>query len=76
METKGLTGPVRFDNLGLRTDFSLDLVEWQRGALTKTANWDPQQGINHTMSYGEIYDQIIENMLNKTFIVSSRIASF
>lgn len=75
METKGLTGSVRFDNFGLRNDFTLDLVEWQRGGLVKTGVWDPHVGINHTMSYGEIYDQIIENLQNKTFIVSSRIVN-
>jgi hypothetical protein len=75
METKGLTGSVRFDNFGLRNDFTLDLVEWQRGGLVKTGVWDPQAGINHTMSYGEILDQIMENLQNKTFIVSSRIVN-
>ncbi|XP_059486426.1 glutamate receptor ionotropic, kainate 2-like isoform X2 [Neocloeon triangulifer] len=75
METKGLTGPVRFDNVGLRTDFTLDLIEWQRGNLVKTAAWDPQIGINHTMSDGEIRNLIIENLQNKTFIVSSRIGA-
>jgi hypothetical protein len=75
METKGLTGSVRFDNFGLRNDFTLDLIEWQRGALVKTGVWDPKTGINHTMSYGEILDQIMENLQNKTFIVSSRIVN-
>jgi hypothetical protein len=75
METKGLTGSVRFDNFGLRNDFTLDLVEWQRGALVKTAVWDPTVGINHTMSFEEIADQIKENLQNKTFIVSSRIVN-
>ncbi|CAB3386125.1 Hypothetical predicted protein [Cloeon dipterum] len=75
METKGLTGPVKFDNVGLRTDFTLDLVEWQRGSLIKSATWDPQIGINHTISDSEIRNLIIENLQNKTFIVSSRIGA-
>lgn len=75
METRGLSGAVRFDSSGLRSDFTLDVVEMSRTGLQRSAVWDPRTGVNHTLSYGEIYTQIVEQLQNKTFIVSSRIVS-
>ncbi|KAF4533063.1 hypothetical protein B566_EDAN002626 [Ephemera danica] len=74
METRGLTGAVRFDSAsGLRTDFILDVVDLKRHGPVRTATWDPSIGINRTVSYNEVFDQIIENLQQKTMVVSSRI---
>ena len=35
VEMDGLTGKVKFDQLGLRTDFTLEIVELKRQGLTK-----------------------------------------
>lgn len=76
METRGLSGSVRFDSKGLRTDFTLEIVEINRqGVLQRSALWNPKTGINHTRSFGEIYDQIVENLQNKTFKVSSKLVT-
>jgi hypothetical protein len=76
METRGLTGALRFDpKTGLRTDFSLDMVELKRHGLIRTGTWDPSEGIKHTVSYNETLIQYLETLHNKTMIVTSRIVS-
>ena len=35
VDTRGLTGRVRFDQFGIRTDFTLDIVELHRSGLEK-----------------------------------------
>ena len=35
VEMDGLTGKVKFDQLGLRTDFTLEIVELKKQGLTK-----------------------------------------
>jgi len=65
----GLSGEIRFDGEGFRTDFQLDLMEKVRGRLKKTGIWNNEAGINYTMSSAEIGTQMIEKLANKTLRV-------
>ena len=45
VEVEGLTGPVRFDQWGIRHDFWLDLVELQREGLVRVGSWQDTTGL-------------------------------
>nr|KAF7409253.1 hypothetical protein H0235_014105 [Vespula pensylvanica] len=68
----GLTGIIKFDHQGFRSDFILDIIELNnKDGLKKIGTWNSTKGINFTRSYGDVYTQIVENLQNKTFIVTT-----
>lgn len=72
----GLTGIIKFDHQGFRSDFVLDIIELNnKEGLKKIGTWNSTKGINFTRSYGDVYTQIVENLQNKTFIVTTILVS-
>ncbi|XP_076667715.1 kainate-type ionotropic glutamate receptor subunit 1D isoform X9 [Andrena cerasifolii] len=72
VEMKGLTGIIKFDHQGFRSDFILDIIELNnKEGLKKIGTWNSTKGINFTRSYKEEYIQIVENLQNKTFVVTT-----
>lgn len=72
----GLTGIIKFDHQGFRSDFMLDIIELNsKEGLKKIGTWNSTKGINFTRSYGDVYTQIVENLQNKTFIVTTILVS-
>lgn len=72
---RGLTGVIKFDHQGFRSDFLLDIIELNRDGLKKIGIWNSTEGINFTRTYGEAYTQIVEIIQNKTFIVTTLLVS-
>lgn len=68
---KGLTNVIKFDHQGFRTDFLLDIVELSPSGLRIVGNWNSTQGVNFTRTYGEQQKEIVENLRNKTLIVTA-----
>lgn len=68
---KGLTGVIKFDYQGFRSDFTLDIIELTRDGLQKAGTWNSSEGVNYTRSYGENQKQIVEILQNKTLIVTT-----
>jgi len=68
---RGLTGVIKFDHQGFRSDFMLDIVELTRDGLKKIGTWNASEGVNFTRTYGEEYTQIVEIIQNKTFVVTT-----
>lgn len=66
---QGLTGTIKFDNQGFRTNFLLDVIELNKEGLSKIGTWNSTEGMNFTRTYGEAYTQIVESLMNKTFTV-------
>ena len=54
----GLTGEIRFDSEGFRTEVQLDLIEKVRGRFRKTATWTAEAGVNYTMTAEEILEKL------------------
>ncbi|XP_044738243.1 glutamate receptor ionotropic, kainate 2 isoform X2 [Chrysoperla carnea] len=75
VEMKGLTGVIKFDHQGFRSDFVLDIVELNKDGLKKIGTWNSTEGVNFTRSYGEAYTQIVEILQNKTFVVTTILSS-
>lgn len=72
---KGLTGVIKFDHQGFRSDFTLDIIELTRDGLQKAGTWNSSEGVNYTRSYGENQKQIVEILQNKTLIVTTILVS-
>ncbi|CAH2047173.1 unnamed protein product, partial [Iphiclides podalirius] len=71
VEMKGLTGVIKFDHQGFRSDFTLDIIELTRDGLQKAGSWNSSEGVNYTRSYGDNQKQIVEILQNKTLIVTT-----
>nr|CAD7405464.1 unnamed protein product [Timema poppensis] len=71
LEFFGMTGMVRFDEEGRRTDFTLDVVEVYRDGVTKTAIWDSINGLSLVRSYNDTLAEVQRNVQDKIFIVAS-----
>ena len=53
----GLTGRIKFDQHGQRTEFSLDIVEMKRDGLVRVGSWDQRGGVNFSRNFTETYKQ-------------------
>uniref|UniRef100_A0A8D8RHD6 Glutamate receptor 1 n=1 Tax=Cacopsylla melanoneura TaxID=428564 RepID=A0A8D8RHD6_9HEMI len=75
VEMQGLTGTIKFDNQGFRSNFLLEVIELSKEGLQKIGTWNSTEGINFTRTYGEAYTQIVESLMNKTFVVCTLLSS-
>jgi ionotropic glutamate receptor len=75
VEMRGLTGVIKFDHQGFRSDFVLDIIELSKEGLKKIGTWNSTEGVNFTRTYGEAYTQIVEIIQNKTFVVTTILVS-
>lgn len=73
---KGLTNVIKFDHQGFRTDFLLDVIELSSVGFRKIGNWNSTQGVNFTRSFNEHQKEIVENLRNKTLIVTTLLVCF
>lgn len=66
----GITGPIKFDSTGSRSEFKLQLLELTREGLKHVGDWQPQEKItfmsNYTKAMTEIYR---ESLRNKTLTI-------
>ncbi|XP_069972392.1 glutamate receptor ionotropic, kainate 2-like isoform X1 [Penaeus vannamei] len=66
----GLTGLVKFDRMGFRSDFELDIVEMdQNETLKKVGTWSLSGHVNYTKSWSDTKGAVEKNLKNKTLIV-------
>lgn len=75
MELKGLTNLIKFDNQGFRSDFVLDIIELSPNGMRKIGDWNSTQGVNFTRSFGEQQTEIVENLKNKTLVITMILVS-
>ena len=71
VEMDGLTGKVKFDQRGLRTDFTLEIVELKRQGLTKVGSWHDQHGFKFLNHLAESRSELVESLENKTLVVTT-----
>ncbi|XP_069951037.1 glutamate receptor ionotropic, kainate 2 isoform X4 [Cherax quadricarinatus] len=68
----GLTGLIKFDTAGFRSEFQLDILETDpREILKKVGTWTNQGGANYTRTWAELVDALELNLQNRTLIVST-----
>ncbi len=71
VEIDGLTGKIKFDQQGLRTNFTLEIVELKKDGLLSVGTWDERVGVNFTRNFTESYSEIVESLQNKTLVVTT-----
>lgn len=69
-----LTGPIKFDYLGRRRDFKLQIVELQSNVFRQTGEWDSNKpnDIHFTFTAEERKSLIEQQIQEKVFRVVSR----
>jgi len=72
VEFVGLSGPINFDTSGLRTQFTLDLVELQSTGLVNVGTWNSLD----RLSRNQVEDTIdvvgtTSHMANKSFVITT-----
>ncbi|XP_046669515.1 glutamate receptor ionotropic, kainate 2-like [Homalodisca vitripennis] len=70
-EFQGITGLVKFDNEGFRTDFRLDILDLKPEGLRKTGTWNITDGVNFTQLENDDsgLDDLRRELRNMSFIV-------
>ena len=76
VEIHGLTGLVKFDQYGLRTDFSLDIVELHKSGLEKVGTWHDRFGIEFDRLTSLKSSEPKKTIENKTIVVTTIKVSF
>ena len=71
VEMDGLTGKVKFNQRGLRTDFTLEIIELKKHGLERVGTWHDQRGIEFSRNFTETYSEIVESLQNKTLVVTT-----
>ena len=62
---------VKFNQRGLRTDFSLEIIELKKHGLERVGTWHDQRGIEFSRNFTETYSEIVESLQNKTLVVTT-----
>lgn len=70
-----LSGTVKFDSFGRRTNTTLNIMELKVEGLKKVGSWDSATGINYTRTYSMLYDEVRRSLRNKTFRVTTLISA-
>ncbi|XP_046751512.1 glutamate receptor ionotropic, kainate 2-like [Diprion similis] len=69
IESTGMTGLIKFDSSGYRSNFKLDVVGLDLKGLHKIGTWNKTQGITYLPKQSP-FDEIVElSLRNKTFLV-------
>ena len=71
MPVSGLSGVIKFDQHGLRSDFSLEIVELKKTGLDKVGVWNESGGVHFTRNFTESYTEIVESLQNKTLVITT-----
>ncbi|XP_018563905.1 glutamate receptor ionotropic, kainate 2-like [Anoplophora glabripennis] len=66
---EGLTGLIKFNTEGFRSDFQLDLFELREGGITDIGTWNTSNGLSVTKKSVEQPVPDGDSLKNKTFIV-------
>lgn len=71
----GLTGEVKFDYEGLRSDFTLDVIELSMSGMQKIGEWKTEDGFIANRPPPKIVEQDQRSLVNKSFVVITAIVS-
>lgn len=73
---KGLTGEIKFDNKGIRSQIQLDVLELQEMGLQKVGSWNNTAKLNMTRDgVPSQVDEGSQSLSNTTFTVITSLVS-
>ena len=67
----GLSGTIKFDAAGYRSDFILDIVELKKEGPVKVGSWNSSMGANFTRNYTQQLHETEETLRNKTMQITT-----
>ncbi|KAI8046451.1 hypothetical protein M5D96_002661 [Drosophila gunungcola] len=71
----GLTGPIRFDYEGLRTDFELEVIELAVSGMQKIGQWSAEDGFEENRpAPAHSLEPDMRSLVNKSFVVITAIS--
>ncbi|XP_062125741.1 glutamate receptor ionotropic, kainate 2 isoform X1 [Drosophila sulfurigaster albostrigata] len=71
----GLTGTIRFDNEGLRTDFQLEVIELSVSGLLPIGQWSTENGFEmNRPAATHTLEPDMRSLMNKSFVVVTAIS--
>lgn len=70
-----MTGLIKFDSQGFRTNFNLNVLELYREGLTSVGSWNPIKGVNIAPAFMP-ETPLDEKLANKTLIITSILVCF
>ncbi|KAH8323007.1 hypothetical protein KR074_002938, partial [Drosophila pseudoananassae] len=71
----GLTGPIRFDYEGLRTDFELEVIELAVSGMQKIGQWSGEDGFQQNRpAPAHSLEPDMRSLVNKSFVVVTAIS--
>ncbi|KAG8176522.1 hypothetical protein JTE90_018995, partial [Oedothorax gibbosus] len=71
INVKGLTGDIKFDHHGFRSDFKLKILELTYEGLRESGEWNIHTGLNMTTNLTRAAEEIIQSLKNKTLTVTT-----
>lgn len=73
---EGLSGEIKFDYEGLRSEFNLDVVELTVSGVQKIGSWTPEEGVTIDRPAPVVSgEQDMRSLVNKSFVVITAIVS-
>ncbi|XP_055852904.1 glutamate receptor ionotropic, kainate 2-like [Episyrphus balteatus] len=70
LSISGISGELKFDNEGLRTDFQLETIELTSSGLSKIGTWSSQEGFSmNRKPPPQALEVDQRSLVNKTFVV-------
>lgn len=74
MTLNGLTGPIRFDYEGLRTDFQLEVIELSVSGMQQIGQWSTEGGFQmNRPAPAHTLEPDMRSLMNKSFVVVTAI---
>lgn len=74
MTLNGLTGPIRFDYEGLRTDFQLEVIELSVSGMQQIGQWSTEGGFEmNRPAPAHTLEPDMRSLMNKSFVVVTAI---
>jgi len=71
VEFVGLSGPIQFDEYGLRTQFALSLMELQMEGLVPVGSWNSLDRLSLERAENDLSGVEDNGMANKTFVITT-----
>lgn len=69
-----MSGEIKFDHQGLRTDFTLEIIELAVSGMQKVGTWKPSEGIAlNRPAPPALVEQDMRTLVNKSFVVITAI---
>ncbi|XP_076317496.1 glutamate receptor ionotropic, kainate 2-like [Tachypleus tridentatus] len=69
--TRGLTGEIRFDKFGFRSEFKMKLIELTREGLHHAGDWSSNAGIHVISNTSKTFAGVKATLKNRTLVVTT-----